>query len=109
MLFICALTHVMPGETLTFVQVGLVAIYAATLPTRRRRDVYAAFLRGVEGDANRREALEQANSHMPGDVPAILKKVRTDRTDMKLFGFCTSALKWECKLVPCFFAFLFFA
>lgn len=51
------------------------AIYAATLPTRRRRELYAMFLRGVEGDANRREALEQANSQMPGDVPAILKKV----------------------------------
>eukprot|EP00903_Cladosiphon_okamuranus_P012066 g11327.t1 len=59
-------------------QVGLVAIYAATLPTRRRRELYAAFLRGVEGDANRREALEQANRHMPGDVPAILKKVVED-------------------------------
>eukprot|EP00752_Nemacystus_decipiens_P004160 g3806.t1 len=59
-------------------QVGLVAIYAATLPKRRRRELYAAFLRGVEGDANRREALAQANSQMPGDVPAILKKVVED-------------------------------
>lgn len=52
------------------------AIYAATLPTRRRRELYAAFLRSVEGGGNRRVALEQANSQMPGDVPAILKKVR---------------------------------
>lgn len=58
------------------VQVGLVAIYAATLPTRRRRELYAAFLRGLESDGSRREALEQADSQMPGDVPAILKKVR---------------------------------
>lgn len=64
-----------PRGTRTFVQVGLVAIYAATLPTRRRRELYATFLRRVEGDANRREALEQANSQMPEDVPAILKKV----------------------------------
>lgn len=51
------------------------AIYAATLPTRRRRGLYAGFLRSVEGRDSRREALEQANIHMSADVPAILKKV----------------------------------
>lgn len=56
-------------------QVGLVAVYASTLPTRRRRELYAGFLRSLEDDGSRREALEQAKSHMPGDVPAILKKV----------------------------------
>lgn len=75
------------------------AIYAATLPTRRRRELYAAFLRGVEGDDNRREALEQANSQMPGDVPAILKKVYTYR----------AIVEWSvCALVP-FVVVLFFA
>ncbi|CAM9210540.1 unnamed protein product [Ectocarpus sp. 12 AP-2014] len=59
-------------------QVGLVAIYASTLPTRRRRDLYAGFLRSLEGDGSRHEALEQAKSHMPRDVPAILKKVVED-------------------------------
>ncbi|CAN0140320.1 unnamed protein product [Scytosiphon promiscuus] len=59
-------------------QVRLVAIYAATLPTRRRRELYAGFLRGVEGDESRREALEQAKTHMSADVPAILKKVVED-------------------------------
>lgn len=56
-------------------QVRLVAIYAATLPVRRRRDLYARFLRSVEGDGNRLEALEQAKQHMAADVPAIVKKV----------------------------------
>lgn len=51
------------------------AVYAATLPTLRRRELYAGFLRSVEGDGDRREALEQAEQHMGRDVPAILKKV----------------------------------
>ena len=51
------------------------AVYAATLPTLRRRELYAGFLRGLEGDGDRREALEQAERHMGGDVQAILKKV----------------------------------
>lgn len=56
-------------------QVCLVAVYAATLPTLRRRELYAGFLRGLEGDGDRHEALEQAERHMGGDVQAILKKV----------------------------------
>lgn len=56
-------------------QVSLVATYAATLPVRQRRNLYAGFLRSLEGDEIRREALELAEEHMAGDVPAILKQV----------------------------------
>lgn len=56
-------------------QVNLVATYTATLPVRQRRNLYANFLRSLEGDEIRREALELAEEHMAGDVPAILKQV----------------------------------
>lgn len=59
-----------------FRKVSLVAAYASILPVGRRRELYARFLRGVEGDANRCEALAKARQHIPDDVPAILKKVR---------------------------------